>query len=384
MVEQLFKRTFGESPQARAYAPGRIEFIGNHTDYNGGCALGAAVDRGMNVAIAARDDGECHFVSESMDLEVVAALDHIKPLADPFAWANYPLGVIHVMREEGFSLGRGVNVAVASTLPAGAGMSSSAAFELATAYGLAALNGFEVDRKKMVQVCRRAENEFVGMPCGILDQGTSAFGAPDHLVHVDCFTETFTQVPMPAGCHFWIFNSNKKHSLVDSKYSERHRECSEAFEILQRAEPDTACLAQVSPNTVRGQQRELGEARFKRALHITEENLRVKQAVEALKSGQLEKLGSLLTASHNSSKTLFENSCAELDYLVERLTDLPGVYGARLTGGGFGGAVMALTDGTFEDFKGPAKIASDYIEKFGIKPTIFHTRAGKGAGALAD
>ncbi|HEY5703980.1 MAG TPA: galactokinase [Terrimicrobiaceae bacterium] len=384
MVEQLFERTFGRSPQARAYAPGRIEFIGNHTDYNGGCALGAAVDRGISVAIAARNDRECHFVSEAMNQEVVAALDHITPLANSFAWANYPLGVIHVLREEGFSVGQGIDLAVASSLPAGAGMSSSAAFELATAYGLAVLNGFEVDRKKMVQVCRRAENEFVGMPCGILDQGTSAFGAPDHLVHVDCLTETFTQVPMPGSCHLWIFNSNKKHSLVDSKYSERHRECSEAFEILRHAEPEAACLAHVSPSTVRAQQRELGETGFKRALHVTEENLRVKEAVEALKSGRLEIVGALLTASHQSSKTLFENSCAELDYLVELLTDLPGVYGARLTGGGFGGAVMALTDTTFEDLEGPAKIASCYTEKFGIEPTIFHTRTGKGAGQLVD
>jgi galactokinase len=384
MVDQLFERAFGRRPQARAYAPGRIEFIGNHTDYNGGCALGAAVDRGINVAIAARSDDECHFVSESMNGEVVVALDHITPLANPLAWANYPLGVIHVLRQEGLPVGHGMDFAVASSLPAGAGMSSSAAFELATAYGLASLNGFEVDRKKMVQVCRRAENEFVGMPCGILDQGTSAFGAPDHLVHVDCLTETFARVPVPSRCHLWIFNSNKKHSLIDSKYSERHRECSEAFEILQREEPEAACLAHVSPNTVREKQRELGEIRFKRALHITEENLRVKEAVEALKSGRLEELGALLTASHQSSKTLFENSCAELDYLVERLTDLQGVYGARLTGGGFGGAVMALTDARFEDLEGPPKIASAYAREFGIEPTIFHTRAGKGAGPLVD
>ena len=211
------------------------------------------------------------------------------------------------MREEGFSLGRGVNLAVASTLPAGAGMSSSAAFELATAYGLAALNGFEVDRKKMVQVCRRAENEFVGMPCGILDQGTSAFGAPDHLVHVDCLTETFTPVPCRQ-VPFWIFNSNKKHSLIDSKYPNDIGSAREAFEILQRAEPEAACLAQVTPITVRGQQRELGEVRFKRALHITEENLRVQQTVEALKNGQLENLA-LCSLLHTVRK-LFSRTVA--------------------------------------------------------------------------
>lgn len=160
MVEQLFERTFGRSPEARAYAPGRIEFIGNHTDYNEGRALGAAVDRGITVAIADRNDDECHFVSESMNGEVAAALDNVTPLANPIAWVNYPLGAIHVLWHEGLPLERGMDFGVASSLPAGAGMSGGAAFELATANGLAALNGFEVDRMKMVQVCRRAEENF--------------------------------------------------------------------------------------------------------------------------------------------------------------------------------------------------------------------------------
>jgi galactokinase len=384
MSAQLFQRTFAQPPQVRAYAPGRIEVIGNHCDYNGGNVLGAAVDCGIEVALSARADGECHLVSESMEKEVVVALDHLAPLSAPLAWANYPLGVVAVLRDAGFPLQRGFNFAAASTLPAGAGMSSSAALELATAYALAALHQFEVDRKRMVQLCRRAENEFVGMPCGILDQGVSAFGAPDHLVHIDCFTETFHQVPMPADCHFWIFNSNKKHALVDSKYPERHRECAEAFEILKRAEPGAACLAHITPERVREQRRELGETLFKRALHVTEETRRVESVVTALPGGQLETVGSLLTASHHSSETLFENSCAEIDYLVAQLTGLPGVYGARISGGGFGGAAIALTTSAFGQSGASAQIASDYFDKFGIELSLLHTRAGRGAGVITD
>ncbi|HEY5893511.1 MAG TPA: galactokinase [Chthoniobacterales bacterium] len=381
-MTSLFYKSFHRLPDVRAYAPGRIEFLGNHVDYNGGNVLGAAVDLGIEVALAARDDGECRLVSDSAKDPVVIELDRIAPLTGPVAWANYPLGVISIMREEGFAIRRGFDFAVTSTLPAGAGMSSSAALELATAYALAALHGFHVERKRMVRLCRKAENEFVGMPCGILDQGVSAFGAPDHLVHIDCLTETFNRTPIPAGCHFWMFNTNKKHALVDSSYSERHRACSEAFRILKRANPGARCLAHISPETVVKMREELGVERSKRALHVTEENRRVIQALHALRGGRLDIVGSLLTASHRSSQMLFENSCDELDHLVDRLTAFPGVYGARLSGGGFGGAVVALTDETFGQESNLKRIKSEYISQFGIEPTIFHTRAGKGAGPI--
>lgn len=381
MVDSFFKTAYGHSPEAFAYAPGRIEFIGNHTDYNGGAVLGAAVDRGIAVAVGASGNGMYRFVSDAVEGEVVVRADDIHRLSGKQAWVNYPLGVIQTLRGEGLLGGAGIDFAAASTLPAGAGMSSSAAMELATAYALAALQRVEVDRQRMAQLCRRAENEFVGVPCGILDQGVSAFGIDGHLVHIDCLTETFTRVPMPAGCHFWIFNTNKKHALVESRYSERHRECTEAFEILRRVDAGAPCLARIAPELVRAQQPELGEIRFRRALHVTEENRRVAQSVEALQRGELHALGTLLTASHQSSRFLFENSCAELDYLVDRLVQLPGIYGARLTGGGFGGAVMALSDGTFDSGVEFDRMLADYTATFGIEPSVFHTRAGAGARA---
>ncbi len=378
-VKSLFLERIGSEPEAIGYAPGRIEVIGNHTDYNGGEVLGAAVDMGIHVAVGMRSDGLCHFVSAGFEGSVDVPLDAIVPQEGAGKWVNYSLGVARILRDEGFPVNAGFNLADTSTLPSGAGMSSSAAIELATACALSGLFGFELDRAKLAKLGRRAENEFVGMPCGILDQGVSAFGATDHLVHIDCFTEEFRQVPMPAGCQFWIFNSNKKHSLVESQYADRHRECSEAFEILKPASPGSACLAHIDPSVVRSQRDKLGEVCYRRALHVTEENRRVQQAIEALAAGDLSALGKLLTASHESSRTLFENSVPELDFLVEQAISQPGVFGARLTGGGFGGAVMALTDERFAQEDGPQIVEKNFAEKFQVTPTIFHCRAGAGA-----
>ena len=381
MIDNFFFTKFGRYPEVYAYAPGRLEFIGNHTDYNGGSVIGMTVDRGINVALANRDDGNVHLVSESMEGDIIVELNDIKPLTGSNNWANYPLGVLKVMSEEGYSINRGFSLAVTSNLPVGSGLSSSAAIELSTAFGLSALNDFEVDRKKMVLMCRRAENEFVGMPCGILDQGVSAFGGRNHLVHIDCFTESFKKVSMPKGCCFWILDTNKKHALIDSKYSERHQECRRAFDILKINDPSADCLACLSPLAVRDRQAELGVDCFKRALHVTEENKRVEQAVDALGKEDMNTVGRLLKQSHESSRTLFENSCPELDFLVEMLLPLPGVYGARLSGGGFGGAVMALTNKNVKFSDDLTQIEERYFRKFKIKPTIYNVGLGQEARA---
>lgn len=381
-VTALFRERVGDEPTAIGYAPGRIEVIGNHTDYNGGSVLGAAVDMGIHVAAGLREDLECHLTSAEFESEVMAPLDSLSPRSGVESWANYSLGIAHTLMAEGYPITNGFHLATASTLPSGAGMSSSAALELATACALAALFGFELDRATLARIGRKTENDFVGVPCGILDQGVSAFGAEDHLVHIDCLTETFRQIPMPSGCQFWIFNSNKKHSLVASHYSDRHRECVEAFEILKKASPDAACLAHIDPAIVQQQREALGEVRYQRALHVTEENRRVAQSISALEAGDLPALGKLLAASHESSRTLFENSVPELDFLVEQVLAQPGVFGARLTGGGFGGAVMALTDERFATQQGAAIVERAFADKFSIYPTIFHCRAGSGADTL--
>ena len=273
------------------------------------------------------------------------------------------------------------NIAVTSTLPAGAGMSSSAAFELATAYALSGLYGFETDPAGFARIGKKAENEFVGMPCGILDQGVSAFGVANGLVRIDCATEVFSTESMPEGTHFWILNSNKKHALVDSAYADRNRECHEALAILQKRYPEATNLSELDEAQVRAEETALGDVLFRRNLHVVTENARVRAVESALAANDLQAVGGALCASHESSRVNFENSIPELDFLVESLKRQPHVYGTRLTGGGFGGAVMAFAGAEFS-MADAEVVAAAYKETFGLDATIIHTQAGEGARLL--
>lgn len=380
MIEQLtsvFEKTFGVAPEQLAFAPGRIEFIGNHTDYNGGLVMGAAVTEGITVAVSRREDREIHLTSDQGG-EVKVPLDSLVPLGGADSWTNYPIGVTKVLLEAGMQMDVGYNTAVVSNLPSGAGMSSSAAFELATAKALAAVYGFEADKAEFARIGRKAENEFVGMPCGILDQGVSAFGEANHLVRIDCATEAFSVEPMPSGAHFWIFNSNKKHALVDSAYADRHKECHDALAQLQKFYPEAKTLSEISPEQLRGAAADVEPLLFKRASHIVGENARVREVEAALASNDLMPVGQALNASHRSSMVNFENSIEELDTIFESVTAQSHVYGARLTGGGFGGAVMALSSEAFGEEQVEA-VKQAYQSKHGLEATVFHTRAGDGA-----
>lgn len=380
-TSQLFKQTFDAVPAVQAFAPGRIEFIGNHTDYNGGLVMGAAVTEGITVAASLRKDHKIAIVSDAGSA-VELSLDALNPISGLASWTNYPIGVAVVMRDLGMQMESGFNMAVTSTLPAGAGMSSSAAFELATAKALAALYGYETDTAGFARIGRKAENEFVGVPCGILDQGVSAFGQADQLVRIDCATEAFSTIPMPENTHFWIFNSNKKHSLVDSHYADRHKECHEARDVIQAKYPEVKTLTEADEAKVRELESELGDVRFRRALHIVTENARVRAVESALAENDIKSVGEALSASHESSRVNFENSIPELDTLVELLKQQPYVYGARLTGGGFGGAVMALTGPEFGEAQASV-VAAAYTEKHQLEPTVIHTQAGDGAKLLS-
>ena len=379
-LNNFFQEAFGEPASHLAFAPGRIEFIGNHTDYNGGLVMGAAVTEGISVAVSPRSDRRICLVSTA-ESRVEISLDSIEPCKGSDFWANYPLGVTQVMLEDGLQLESGFNLAVTSTLASGAGLSSSAAFELATAYALAAMCDFTADKKAFARICRRAENEFVGMPCGILDQGVSAYGETDSLVRIDCADEVFATKAMPAGTHFWIFNSNKKHALVESAYADRHKECHSALAILQKAYPDAQTLSHIDQAQLDASKEALGQLLYRRACHIVGENDRVRAVDNALATGDLEKIGAALSASHSSSRDNFENSTPELDFLADALNDSANVYGARLTGGGFGGAVMAFTNEAFCQPEA-AVIAEAYREQFSMDATVIHTRAGSGARLL--
>lgn len=377
-LRKKFAALFGREPHYMARAPGRIEFIGNHTDYNGGTVLGASIDRGIWVAVAPRDDGRRRFGSDQREGSVTLPADTAARQAGEASWVNYPVGVAASFAAFGLRAPAGFDYFALSDLPVGAGLSSSAAIELASALAFLALTGQDVSRETLVKLGRHAENHFVGVPCGILDQGVSGFGRKDHLVFIDCRGPVFATVPMPADAHFWIFNTHAKHALVDGLYAARHRECMEAARSL-----GVALLADVTPADWAARGDTLPPVIGRRAKHIVEEIARVDATVAALRTGDLAAVGRLLTASHLSSQQLFENSVPELDFLVDALVATPEVYGARLTGGGFGGAVMALTSGVFDATRAHG-IAEAYARKFGAAPDVFHMRTGAGAERIPD
>ena len=372
-ITALFQQVYGRSPAFVTRAPGRIEFIGNHTDYNGGTVLGASIDRGVWVAVAPRSDRKRRFFSEYAGKVVELDGAVIEKQAGKASWVNYPLGVLAALPAFGLRAPEGFDYAAVSNLPAGAGLSSSAAIELASGLAFLALTDQHPDRDTLVKIGKHAENDFVGVPCGILDQGVSGFGKKDHLVFIDCKVPRFDTVPLPESAHFWIFNTHTKHALVDGLYAARHRECMEAAKAL-----GVSLLVETTPAGVEAAKGKLSAEAFKRAKHVVDEIARVDQAVVALEKSDLDTVGRLLTASHRSSQLLFENSTPELDFLVDHLTSALNVYGARLTGGGFGGAVMALTSPAFGHSQA-LTIAGAYEQRFGARPDILHMKTDDGA-----
>jgi galactokinase len=315
-----------------SFAPGRVEILGNHTDYNGGEVLAAALEMGVHVEGCRREGGGARLESEGMGAAVeFDSLDGLRPGG---GWTDYPVGVAVTMRAAGLPVG-GFEARYRSTLPAGAGLSSSAAIEVATAVLLARMNGFDPGPMETAKLCRRAENEFVGVQCGLLDQATSVFGRKGMLVHLDCRDESVRSVPFFEGFGFLIINSGVRHELTGGEYNERRAACHEAARLL-----GVGTLREATPEMLEAAG--LPDLPARRARHVVGENRRVVEGLGAMERGDAEGFARLMTASHRSSMENFENSTPELDLLVELATAAGGCLGARLTGGGFGGAVVAL------------------------------------------
>jgi len=352
---------------ASAFAPGRVELLGNHTDYNGGVVLSAAIQLGVSARGKAREDGRIVLTSEG--IEGVVAADAAK-LEPKDSWADYPLGVARILRDAGYPVS-GFEADFSSTLPLGAGLSSSAAIEVCTAVLLTRMFGFEIPALEMAKLCRQAENEFVGVSCGLLDQVSSIFGKKGHAIFLDCRAETVENIPFPPGVGLLIVHSGVKHALTGGEYNERRDQCFEAARLLGvpalRDTTSEKLAAAKMPELVR-----------RRATHIVGENERVFEALEDLKAGNAAAFGKLMSASHRSSIENFENSTTELDALVEIACTQKGVYGARLTGGGFGGAIVALVDLNYAD-RIAAAVEAEYLEKTGNKGVAYRCVAGDGA-----
>ncbi|MFL6569197.1 MAG: galactokinase [Chthoniobacterales bacterium] len=359
---------------ASAFAPGRVELLGNHTDYNQGVVLAAAIDRGLTMAGISRKDDNIILTSRSAGSRVHAHLRNIFPTEET-PWANYPLGVIEQFIRSGFVL-RGFDAEVTGDVPLGAGLSSSAAFEVATAGLLMKLHELRIAPLEVAKLCQRAENDFVGVRSGLLDQATSVFGKADHVVYLDCQSDEVRTIPFPIGYSLVIAESGAKHSLIGSLYNTRREECAAAAEAL-----GVETLRDVTPDHLEIAKGSMDEVLWRRAAHVVGENDRVWRAVHALEAQDANAMGELMNASHESSRTNFENSTPELDDLVTTARDLPGVLGSRLTGGGFGGATVTLASA--EDASRIAdQIRDRYAQQHGHAPATFV--CGIADGAIAN
>jgi galactokinase len=352
-----------EEPAISVEAPGRLEVLGNHTDYNEGVVLGAAIDRAVRIRGGPRADGRISLTSTSYPtLEI--RLAELRPQQDSASWANYSLGVASEVIAAGLPIG-GFSAEIESDLPARAGLGSSAAVATATAFFLLKLAKCELPPLQIAKLCQRAENRFAGVRSGLLDQVMSIFGRANHLVFFDCRTEQIRTIAFPPDFLFIVADSGSKRELAAGKYNERRDETRSAAKTLGvRALRDIATVAALYSSrrsSAKADERRTYQAEnlprsqtaatepaalFRRAAHIVGENERVWRACELLERGDAAGLGKLMNESHESSRTNFENSTPELDQLVDLARKQPGVLGARLTGGGFGGAIIALCEAT--------------------------------------
>ena len=357
-------------------APGRVNLIGEHTDYNDGFVLPAAIEFYCWVAAAARKDGKVAIYSENFNETVEASLDSLTPLGKKH-WANYPLGVAWVLRQAGKPL-TGANLYIAGEVPLGAGLSSSAAIEVAVGLALVSVSGLAVDRAELAQLCQKAENEFVGARVGIMDQFVSCYGRASHALMLDCRSLEYELVKLPANVQLVMCNTMVKHELASGEYNARRAECEEGVRILRTALPEIRALRDVTLAQMEAHRQKFSPKVFARCRHVITENERVKSAVETLHKGDSKALGALLQDSHRSLRDDYEVSCKELDLMVEIAVAQPGLIGARMTGGGFGGCTINLVESAaVSSFK--RNVAEEYSSKTGLTPEIYVSPASEGA-----
>ena len=369
-VLKKFEELFGGLDGVNVYfSPGRVNMIGEHTDYNGGHVFPCALTIGTYMAVKKREDRKLRFYSMNFEqLGVMeSSLDGITP-EDAAEWTNYPKGVMWAFAGRGFTMDCGLGMVIYGNIPAGSGLSSSASLEVVTGYMLKDMYGFDVSNVDIALIGQYSENNFNGMNCGIMDQFASAMGKKDNAIFLDTSDLSYEYAPLVLdGAKILITNSNVKHKLVDSKYNERRTECETALKELQEVIglKTLGDLTEEQFETYKSAIKD--EVRLRRAKHAVYENQRTIRAVEALKNKDVELFGRLMNASHVSLRDDYEVSCEECDILAEEAWKIDGVIGSRITGGGFGGCTVSIVK---------EEAIDDFIEKVG---TVYEKRTGKKA-----
>jgi len=373
-LREQFQKLYGE--EARVFrAPGRVNLIGEHTDYNEGFVMPVAMDLYTWVAAAAREDSRVQVYSQNLRERAEMDLQDLN-LRVRRHWSAYVLGVAASLRMSGAEIG-GANLLVEGKVPMGAGLSSSASVEVAAGYALLESSGLSRGAVELAKICQRAENEFAGARCGIMDQMIACCGRANYALLLDCRTLGFRLLPLFASAQFVVCNSMVKHDHAAGEYNARRADCETATRILAGQMPGVRALRDVSLAGLERYAKLLPEVVYRRSRHVISENARVEDARQALERGDPESFGRLMRESHGSLKEDYEVSCTELDLLVEIACGIEGVYGSRLTGGGFGGCTISLVrGGAVEEFQ--RAVAQGYEQATGRKPDIYIVRASDG------
>jgi galactokinase len=376
-LDAPFRARFGGRPDFYSYAPGRVNLIGEHTDYNAGFVLPIAIQRAIVYAARPRADRTVRLYSREFDDALAFELDALSK--DPaHSWADYVKGVAWVLQDEGFAL-KGFDAVVGGDVPVGAGLSSSAAMEVAAAMAFAHVAELDIEPKRMALLCQKAENRFVGVNCGIMDMFISRLGRRNHALLLDCRDLATEHVPIAhPSARFVIANTNKPRSLLTSEYNARRAECERGVELLRPFVPDAKALRDIPPDVFALRRDELPEITARRCGYVIAENDRVLATVSALKRNGMTEVGRLMRASHDGLRDEYEVSCAELDALVNIAADVPGVYGSRMTGAGFGGCTVTLVESDAVESLVRA-IAETYPKQTGLRADVYVCDVGNGA-----
>lgn len=383
-VLKKFEEVYGSTEGVNVYfAPGRVNMIGEHTDYNGGHVFPCALTIGTYAAVKKREDRKLRFYSVNFaSLGIIeSSLDNLKPSKEA-GWTNYPKGVMWAFDERGMKMDCGLDIALFGNIPDGSGLSSSASLEVLTGYYLKDLYDFQVTNIDLAKIGQYSENNFNGMNCGIMDQFASAMGKKDHAIFLDTADLSYQYAPLVLdGAKIIVTNSNVKHSLVNSEYNVRRSECEKALEELQTV-VKIAGLGDLSEEEFEANKSAIkDEVRVRRAKHAVYENQRTIRAVEALKNNDLKLFGELMNASHVSLRDDYQVSCEEIDVLVEEAWKVNGVIGSRITGGGFGGCTVSIVkDEAVEQFK--EKVGAAYKERVGKTADFYVVEIGDGPRKL--
>jgi len=384
---EAFALKFGPRPTALAFAPGRVNLLGEHVDYNEGFVLPAALDRATWVAFSASASTQTTLYTADFDQVASFTPEEVLPKPVPGgselpAWANYPAGVSLALRQAGLEA-KGMQAAFASDVPRGAGLSSSASVEVAFAVAWQFLGGWSLQPMELALLCQRAENDYVGVQCGIMDQFASVCGREGRALFLDCRSLDWQTVPLPAELSIIIADTSVRRSLSQSGYNERRESCNEAVQDLSRDLPGIHSLRDVSLGEFNRYAHSLSPLAASRARHVVEEIERTRRGVDLLTTGDAAGFGHLMNECHASLRDLYQVSCPELDTMVAIAQSLEGCYGARLTGGGFGGCTVNLVQS--DKAAGFARaLAYHYQKETGRTPQVYTTEAGEGAGLQAS